>query len=223
MSRTEVSVKCRIGVSGRDSMEHLVEFVDNLYQGGIRKVIVHARKCILRGLSPAQNRAIPPLDYEAVRQLIPSFPEMKFIVNGGVNTLDDAQQALRWAHGTMIGRAAYNQPMMLADVDSRIYRDTSSGTLKSRRDILEAYVDFACEMHHLEAFGSGYPNLCKPLHNFFNDCPDRSALKLYKHSLDAKLKDIKTKTLDFNDFIWDIINSSFSEAYLDCPISINAY
>ena len=218
VTRTEVSVKCRIGVTGRETFDQLVEFIDNLYLGGVRKVVVHARKCILRGLSPAQNRVVPPLDYAVVRQLIPLFPEMRFVLNGGVETLGEAASALEWTHGVMVGRAAYNLPMMFAAADSQIFSAPRHNASKSRIDVLEAYVDFASAMHDQAAFGSGYPNLCKPMHNFFNDCPDRKAVKQYKQALDATLKDETSKSLPFQDLIWDVVNLSFTKDFLEAPL-----
>lgn len=95
VTKTDVTVKCRIGVTpGRHSWENLVEFVDAIRSTGVNKMIVHARVCMLHGLTPAQNRTIPPLQYEVVDQLVKAFPDMKFVLNGGVTTFDAVEQHL---------------------------------------------------------------------------------------------------------------------------------
>jgi tRNA-dihydrouridine synthase A len=107
---TPVTVKCRIGVTGKDSYEDLLEFVHAVKAGGVNHMIVHARNCVLRGLSPAQNRSIPPLRYEVVHQLVKDFPEMRFTINGGISSFKEANEHLQTAHGVMIGREAYRNP-----------------------------------------------------------------------------------------------------------------
>ncbi len=89
-----VSVKCRIGADEMDSYEELTNFIRTVSSGGVNKFIVHARKCMLNGLSPKQNRDIPPLRYEVVHRLTQDFPELKFVINGGINTLEQAQEHL---------------------------------------------------------------------------------------------------------------------------------
>ena len=116
-----VTVKTRLGVDDRDSYEFLSEFVRTLADAGCETVIVHARKAWLKGLSPKQNREIPPLDYSRVRRLKRDFPELEVILNGGLK--DDATTLAELEHvdGVMLGRAAYDDPMLLARLDAAIF------------------------------------------------------------------------------------------------------
>ncbi|MEX0644655.1 MAG: tRNA dihydrouridine(20/20a) synthase DusA [Parvularculaceae bacterium] len=116
-----VTVKCRIGVDDQDPNESLFGFVDEVARTGCDVFIVHARKAWLDGLSPKENREIPPLDYDIVKRLKRERPGLTIILNGGVASLDEAQGHLEAVDGVMLGRAAYNEPMMLADVDERIF------------------------------------------------------------------------------------------------------
>jgi len=96
VTHTDVTVKCRLGVTDRESWENLKEFIHVVSEGGVRHVIVHARTCVLKGLSPAQNRTVPPLRPEVVHDLVREFPEMKFTINGGIRTFSDAKRHLGW-------------------------------------------------------------------------------------------------------------------------------
>ena len=116
-----VTVKTRIGIDDHDSYENLSHFVSKVAEGGCRTFIIHARKAFLSGISPKQNRTIPPLKYEFVYQIKSDFPELEIILNGGVLCLDSAAQHLAHVDGVMIGRAAYKNPYLLADVDGRFF------------------------------------------------------------------------------------------------------
>jgi tRNA-dihydrouridine synthase A len=113
-----VSVKCRIGVDEQDSEEALQHFVGLAQQAGCDKLIVHARKAWLKGLSPKQNREIPPLRYEVVYRLKRYYSALPIIINGGIKTLADIDQHLPHVDGVMIGREAYHNPYFLADIQS---------------------------------------------------------------------------------------------------------
>ncbi|MDB2410455.1 tRNA dihydrouridine(20/20a) synthase DusA [Pseudomonadales bacterium] len=116
-----VTIKCRIGVDDNDSYESLCHFVSLNAEAGCEVFIIHARKAWLSGLSPKQNREVPPLDYPRVYQLKKDFPNLNIILNGGLKTIVDCQKALEQLDGVMIGREAYQNPSMLHDVDSAIY------------------------------------------------------------------------------------------------------
>lgn len=122
-SEAEVTVKCRIGVDEQDPEEALPALLRAARDAGVRRVTVHARKAWLQGLSPKENRQIPPLDYDLVARMIPRFPELALCLNGGIATLSDAEALLaRGFAGVMIGRAAYHQPAdILAAADRRIF------------------------------------------------------------------------------------------------------
>jgi len=167
--RTEVTVKCRLGADDRDTYPELCEFMEACKQGGVRHVVLHARKCLLNGLSAAQNRTVPPLQYEVVHQLCRDFPEMTFSLNGGVMSLsqclshiqptfgvgessdrgeyfcDGSASGLPHCHGVMLGRAAWHTPWSLRNVDSAVFGDKRGDPMagKSRRDLCEEYLEYA--------------------------------------------------------------------------------
>ena len=123
-TRIPVTVKCRIGIDERDSFEDLCAFTRSVADSGCRTLIVHARKAWLSGLSPKQNREVPPLRPEVVYRLKDSFPELEVILNGGVEDLDRAAAHLARVDGVMIGRAAYRNPYLLAGIDRRFFGET---------------------------------------------------------------------------------------------------
>ena len=122
-ARIPVTVKCRIGIDQRDSFEELCDFTRRVADSGCRTLIVHARKAWLSGLSPKQNREVPPLRTDRVYRLKETFPALEVIVNGGVTSLDQAERHLAHVDGVMIGRAAYQNPYILAEVDGRFFGD----------------------------------------------------------------------------------------------------
>jgi tRNA-dihydrouridine synthase A len=116
-----VTVKCRIGVDDQDPQASLFRLVDLCAAAGVRHFVVHARKAILKGLSPKENRDIPPLDYPLVYRLKAERPELTVVINGGIGSLDEAQAHLRHVDGVMLGRAAYHTPALLGEADARIF------------------------------------------------------------------------------------------------------
>jgi len=139
----DVTVKNRIGVDELDSYDYLRDFVGQIADAGCRTFIVHARKAWLKGLSPKQNREIPPLIYERVYQLKRDFPALEIILNGGVHNLDDVATHLEHVDGVMIGREAYHNPYLLAGVDSGFYGDHRQPP--TRHQVLAAFARFAGE------------------------------------------------------------------------------
>jgi tRNA-dihydrouridine synthase A len=117
-----VTVKCRIGVDDQDPEESLFTLVDLCAKAGVTTFAIHARKAWLEGLSPKENRDIPPLDYDLVRRLKVERPDLTIVLNGGIETLDAAVSHLQWADGVMLGRAAYHTPGLLGAVDARVFR-----------------------------------------------------------------------------------------------------
>ncbi len=116
-----VTVKCRIGIDDQDSEADLSRFIETVAGAGCRIFIVHARKAWLQGLSPKENREVPPLDYGRVYRLKAAFPELTVVLNGGIGTLDEALAHLDAVDGVMLGRAAYKTPALLADVDRVLF------------------------------------------------------------------------------------------------------
>jgi tRNA-dihydrouridine synthase A len=119
-----VTVKHRLGVDDDDPREAMFSFVDTVAKAGITTFIVHARKAWLKGLSPKENRELPPLDYTIVAELKRSRPDLEIILNGGIASLDLAERELANVDGVMLGRAAYHDPAILLDVDRRFFGDT---------------------------------------------------------------------------------------------------
>jgi tRNA-dihydrouridine synthase A len=115
------TVKCRIGVDDQDPVESLFGLVDACAAAGVRHFVVHARKAWLQGLSPKENRDIPPLDYPLVHRLKAERPGLEIVLNGGLETLDQALEAGRGLNGVMLGRAAYHTPALLGEVDRRVF------------------------------------------------------------------------------------------------------
>lgn len=116
-----ITVKSRIGIDHRDSYEELSHFIATVAATGCRTFIVHARKAWLSGLSPKQNREVPPLRYDVVFQLKQDFPGREIILNGGITSLDQAEQLLTRVDGVMVGREIYQKPYLLMDVDTQLF------------------------------------------------------------------------------------------------------
>jgi tRNA-dihydrouridine synthase A len=119
--KVPATVKCRIGVDHQAPQESLFRLVDLCAAAGVTTFVVHARKAWLKGLSPKENRDIPPLDYPLVWRLKRERPELNIVINGGVGSLDEAEEHLRHVDGVMLGRAAYHTPALLGEVDARIF------------------------------------------------------------------------------------------------------
>lgn len=116
-----VTVKCRLGIDDQDTEESLDRFVDGVIAAGADAIVVHARKAWLQGLSPRENRDVPPLDHDRVYRLKARLPNFPVILNGGIRTLDEAEAHLAHVDGVMLGRAAYDTPSLLLDVDPRFF------------------------------------------------------------------------------------------------------
>ncbi|MGK0266374.1 MAG: tRNA-dihydrouridine synthase A [Maricaulis sp.] len=149
-----VTVKCRIGVDDQDPEIALFSFVDAVAAAGVNSFAVHARKAWLKGLSPKENRTIPPLDYDLVRRLKLRRPDLEIILNGGLETLDQAITESAGLDGAMIGRAAYHDPWVLAQVDSRVFggRDpvaTRHGALLAYRPYMAARLAEGVSLHSM--------------------------------------------------------------------------
>ena len=139
-----VTVKHRIGIDHMESYEQLLAFIEPVAAAGCSVFIVHARKAWLQGLSPKENREIPPLNYPWVYQLKKDFPHLTIVVNGGIQTIEECHDHLEHVDGVMLGREAYQNPWMLAQVDEALFGMDSP--LKSRDDVIEALLPFA-EQH----------------------------------------------------------------------------
>lgn len=224
VTHTKVSVKCRIGVvdnyidliklTDEDIYRNLCHFIHQVRDGGVNKIIIHARIGLLKGLSTAQNRTIPVLKYDIVQKIKYEFPEMEIILNGGIDNFEDSliyigqsneirnyeediesniDNIYNWKNnpvdGVMIGREAYRNIWLFKDADSIFYKEKRDPLQnKSRLEVLHNYLDYSENFHEILQVGkftSRVPNLTKPLHNFFTGCKSN---KLYKRKLDELLK-----------------------------------
>lgn len=135
-----VTVKNRIGIDGQETYHDLSTFIETVAQGGCEVFIIHARIAVLTGLSPKQNRVIPPLNYAYVNQIKAAFPALEIIGNGGVQTLNQMDTHLQNLDGVMIGREAYHNPYLLSAVDARFYHDPVPAL--TRREVIEAMIPY---------------------------------------------------------------------------------
>jgi len=135
-----VTVKTRIGIDDKDSYEELSAFINIVKQAGCDTFIIHARKAWLSGLSPKENREVPPLQYETVYQLKRDFPELDFIINGGFTTEDAIIEQYQHVDGVMIGRAAYQNPYLLAELEQALF--SAETPLLTRGEILERFIEY---------------------------------------------------------------------------------
>jgi len=161
-----VTVKCRIGIDDQDIEQSLDRFADAMVEAGVDALYVHARKAWLQGLSPKENRTIPPLDYPRVYRLAQRLAPLPTMINGGIETLDQAEVHLDYMHGVMLGRAAYHNPMLLAEVDARIFSDAHSvpdlaGIVAVMADYAEAQLSQGVRLNaiarHMLGLANGRP------------------------------------------------------------------
>ncbi|WP_255848967.1 tRNA dihydrouridine(20/20a) synthase DusA [Stutzerimonas kunmingensis] len=162
----EVTVKHRIGINGRDSYAELCDFVGQGRDAGCRSFTVHARIAILEGLSPKQNREVPPLRYDIAAQLKKDFPDLEIILNGGIKTLDECRAHLKTFDGVMLGREAYHNPYLLARVDQELFGSEApvisrAQALRNMRPYIERHLSDGGAMHHITrhvlGLGQGFP------------------------------------------------------------------
>ncbi|MFL6709817.1 MAG: tRNA dihydrouridine(20/20a) synthase DusA [Massilia sp.] len=136
----DVTVKHRIGIDKVEEYGFVRDFVGTIADAGCKTFIVHARNAILKGLSPKENREIPPLKYETAYQLKREFPDLEIIINGGIKSGDEVAAHLKHVDGVMLGREAYHNPYVMAEYDARFYGDASP--VKSRVEVLEAMIPY---------------------------------------------------------------------------------
>ena len=205
-----VSIKCRIGVDEFDSWEFFEDFIQTIKGAGCRVFIVHARKAWLQGLSPKENREVPPLHYDFVHRLKAEMPELNISINGGIKTLDQVEEQLKDLDGVMVGREAYENPWFLRDADERIFGDkrpesdnpadiiAGKARPATRKALLEAYLPYVekqtaegCPMtilvKHLYGLFTGLPGARKFRQTLSNGAPKASgpaeAVALVKNAM----------------------------------------
>lgn len=161
-----VTVKHRIGINGRDSYAELCDFVGQVRDAGCRSFTVHARIAILEGLSPKENREIPPLRYDVAAQLKADFPDLELVLNGGIKTLEECHAHLETFDGVMLGREAYHNPYLLAEVDQQLFGSDApivsrSDAMAQLRPYIVAHMQSGGAIHHITrhilGLGQGFP------------------------------------------------------------------
>lgn len=145
----DVTVKHRIGINDVDSYAFVRDFVGQIADAGCRTFVVHARNAILKGLSPKENREVPPLKYEYAYQLKKDFPELEIIINGGIKTLDEIDLHLQYVDGVMLGREAYHNPYLMSSFDARYYGDNTPA--RSREEVVRAMLPYIAQQ--LQQYG----------------------------------------------------------------------
>lgn len=189
-----VSIKCRIGVDEFDSWEFFTDFIQTIRDAGCKVFIIHARKAWLQGLSPKENREVPPLHYDFVHRLKAEMPDLNLSINGGIKTLDQVEEQLKDLDGVMVGREAYENPWFLRDADARIFGDkrpesedpaaiaAGKALPATRKALLEAYLPYVekqtaegCPatilVHHLYGLFTGLPGARKFRQMLSNNAP----------------------------------------------------
>ena len=172
-----ITIKTRIGVDNFDNEEFLFDFIDITHKKGIESYIIHARKAILKGLSPHENRTIPPLNYDRVIFMKKSFKHLKFIINGGVNSLNTSKTLLKTYDGVMIGRYAWDNPWVFGDTDHIIFGNKCNKI--SRIELVEKYLNYAQKYIKL---GHTQRRIVKPL---FNILYSYNGSKYWKQELNS--------------------------------------
>ena len=181
-----VTVKCRIGVDDMDQNIHLDKFINEVSAAGCNTFIIHARKAWLKGLSPKDNREIPPLNYKRVYKLKNTFPDLNFIINGGIKSLHESSTHLQHVDGVMMGREAYENPLLLAEVDSVIFLDKKIS--KSRPEILKSLIPYIGD--ELER-GTKISHITRHLMGLFRGFRGAKEMRKYLISLNNEMNPIE--------------------------------
>jgi len=169
-----VTVKHRVGIDENDSIEELFEFVEVVSKSGCKTFIVHARKAWLNGLSPKENRDVPPLRYDVVYQLKQSMPELEIVINGGVNDLTAAQEHLKHVDGVMMGREVYHNPYILSEVDRELFQSTDP--VPTRFEIFEKFLPY---VESELAKGTRLHSMSRHILGLFNGMPGAKKWRRY--------------------------------------------
>ncbi|MBR9814211.1 tRNA dihydrouridine(20/20a) synthase DusA [bacterium] len=181
-----VTVKCRIGIDRQDAYEPFAEFIDTVSRGGCEVFIVHARKAWLDGLSPKENREVPPLRYDMVYRIKRERPDLTIVINGGIDSIDACNDHLRHVDGVMLGRAAYQRPWLLAGVDSALFGD--GRPMPTRDAVMGGLRDYAAQEL---AAGTALKHVVKPVFGLYHGQPGgrmfRRVLSESGHAPDAGL------------------------------------
>ena len=182
-----VTIKCRTGINDLDSLEHLTHFVETIAQAGCRCFIIHARIAVLEGLSPKQNRDVPPLNYERVFAIKKQFPELEIIINGGIRNLEETRGMLDKVDGVMIGREAYQNPGLLSRVDRELFGSQSPEI--SQKEVLAQFTNYVSK--ELDQ-GTALKHMTRHILGLFQGQPGAKQFRRYisehAHKADADIR-----------------------------------
>ena len=180
-----VTVKCRIGVDDMDEDVQLDKFIKEVSSSGCETFIIHARKAWLKGLSPKDNREIPPLDYQRVYRLKDTFPDLEFVMNGGIKTIEESKYHLKYVDGVMLGREAYDNPFILTNVDNSIFLEASNPI--SRSEVLKLLLPYI--QSEIEK-GTKISHITKHLMGLFRGFHGAKAVRKYLVSLKKEINPV---------------------------------
>ncbi len=184
--KIEASLKCRLGLGKELNYEFFEEFIDEISKTGIKFIYVHARNAILSGISPQGNRTIPPLSYDFVKKIKNKFPNITFILNGGIKNLDEAESLLKEFDGVMLGRLIKNNPFILKEVDKKIFKEKNKLIDES---IINNYFEYIKPKLGLESIF----RLLSPLLSIFFSVPHS---KTYRSKINDYMKDQKINLIE---------------------------
>ncbi len=184
--KIEATLKCRLGLGRKLNYDFFEEFIDEISKTGIRIIYVHARNAILSGISPHGNRTIPPLNYNFVKKIKKKYPNITFILNGGIDNLDKAENLLKEFDGVMVGRLIKNNPFILKDIDKKIFKEKNRLIDES---IIENYFEYIKPKLGFESIF----RLLSPLLNIFFSVPHS---KNYKSKINDYMKDQKINLIE---------------------------
>ena len=184
--KIEATLKCRLGLGRELNYEFFDEFIDEISKSGIKFIYVHARNAILNGISPQGNRTIPPLSYDFVKRIKNKYPNITFILNGGINNLDKAENLLKEFDGVMVGRLIKNNPFILKDIDKKIFKEEDKLIDES---IINNYFEYIKPKLGFESIF----RLLSPLLSIFFSVPNS---KTYKSKINDYMKDQKINLIE---------------------------
>ena len=184
--KIEATLKCRLGLGKKLNYEFFEEFIDEISKTGIKFIYVHARNAILSGISPQGNRTIPPLSYDFVKKIKNKYPNITFILNGGINNLDKAENLLKEFDGIMVGRLIKNNPFILKEVDKKIFKEKDTLIYES---IINNYFEYIKPKLGFESIF----RLLSPLLSIFFSVPHS---KTYKSKINDYMKDQKINLIE---------------------------
>ncbi len=184
--KIEATLKCRLGLGKELNYEFFEEFIDEISRTGIKYIYVHARNAILSGISPQGNRTIPPLSYDFVKKIKNKYPNITFVLNGGINDLDKAESLLNEFDGVMVGRLIKNNPFILKEVDKKIFKEKGGLIDES---IISNYFEYIKPKLGFESIF----RLLSPVLNIFFSVPNS---KIYKSKINEYMKDQKINLIE---------------------------